>query len=178
MQDYVDNGSGVLVPSSDLVVGGVFTYQHFREGVLIDEWSDPNLVTNEGLNSLLGIMFHADTQLTSWYVGLFEGNYTPVATDTAANIASNATETTAYTGTTRPAYTVAAASGQSVTNAASTANFTFNATKTIYGGFVISDNTKSGTTGKLFCASRFTTSRAVVSGDQMLVTYALSAASA
>src|ERR1700747_1523575 len=175
--EYVDNGKGVLIPDAALEVGGVFHIEHLRDGQLIDAWDEHNIVVNEGLNSMLGIMFHSDTQLTNWYVGLFEGNYTPVATDTASVIASNATETTAYTSTTRPAYTVAAASGQQVTNTASTANFTFNANKTIYGGFVISDHTKGGAAGRRSCPPGSGTSRSVVSGDQMLVTYTLSAAS-
>jgi hypothetical protein len=53
-----------------------------------------------------------------------------------------------------------------------------NATKTIYGAFMISNSTKSGTTGTLACASAFASSRAVVSGDQLLIAYTLSAADA
>jgi hypothetical protein len=122
-------------------------------------------------------MFNSATQTTTWYLGLFEGNYTPVATVTASSIAADATETTAYVASTRPEYVEATASGQSITNSASRASFVFNATKTIYGAFLVSTNTKGGTSGVLFSAARFGSAKAVESGDELLLTYTFSASS-
>jgi len=166
---------GLLVPAS-VAVGGKIIGEHIRDGKVIDRFEDHNLVVNEGLNSILDIMFHGSTQIGTWYLGLFEGNYTPVATVTAATIASAATECTAYDEATRQAYDEAAAASQAITNAASRATFTFNATKTVYGAFLISDSTKSGSTGTLFSAIRFGTSKAVVASDQLLLTYQITAA--
>jgi hypothetical protein len=168
---------GILVPSSGIIVGGKFVGQLIRAGKVIEEFEDSNLVVNEGLNSLLEINFRSGTQITAWYLGLFEGNYTPVASVTAATITSASTETTAYTQSTRPAYSPAAASSQSITNSASRATFTFNATKTIYGAFLVSSSAKSGTTGTLFSAARFASSKLVESGDELLLTYNFSASS-
>lgn len=176
--EYIKTDGGVLLPASGLKVAGKYHGQIIRAGRVIDEFEDSNLVVNEGLNSLLDIYFHASTQITTWYLGIFEGNYTPVATVTAATIASAATECTAYTNGTRPAYDEAAASSQSITNSASRASFVFNATKTIYGAFLISNSTKSGTSGTLFSAARFSTSKAVESSDELLLTYTFTAASA
>ncbi len=176
--DFVKSAGGVLLPDTKLRVGGRFIGQIIRDGQVIDEFEDVNLVVNEGLDALLNIMFHGSTQVTTWYLGLFEGNYTPVSTVTAATIASASTESTAYAATTRPTYDEAASSGQSVTNSASRADFVFNATKTIYGAFLISDSTKAGTAGTLFSAARFSSSKSVVSGDELLLTYTFSAASA
>jgi len=164
--------------SQRATVGGVFTIEHVRDGKVIDKWEEPNIVVNEGLDDLLDVHLHGSTQHTTWYIGIFEGNYTPVATDTAANIASNATESTAYTESVRQTWVEAAASGQSITNSANKATFTINATKTIYGAFLVSDSTKSGTSGVLFAATKFSASRSVVATDQLLVTYTVSAASA
>lgn len=177
MDNMVKTEGGILLPDSKLRVGGVFHLEHVRDGEIIDAWDEPNLVVNEGLNALLNIMFGGSTQITTWYVGLFEGNYTPVATVTAANITAASTECITYDETTRPAYTEAAASSQSMTNSASKATFTFNATKTIYGAFLVSASAKSATTGTLFSAARFSSSKAVVAADQLLVTYTLTAAS-
>lgn len=177
MDQVTVTAGGLILPPTGLRVGGQFDGQIIRNGKIIDEFSDKNLVVNEGLNSLLDIMFHASTQITTWYLGVFEGNYTPVATVTAATIASAATESTAYTSATRPEYVEAAAASQSITNSASRASFTFNATKTIYGAFLVSNSTKSGTTGTLFSAARFATSKAVESGDELLLTYTFSASS-
>jgi hypothetical protein len=61
------------------------------------------------------------------------------------------------------------------TNSASPAVFNINATATVGGAFLTSDNAKSGTTGTLFSASDFTTGdRSVVSGDTLNVTYTFS----
>lgn len=174
--DYVANQAGILLPQRALV-GGVFSGEIIRDGKVIEQFEDHNLVVNEGLDSLINIMLHAGTQITSWYIGLFEGNYTPVATVTAATIASAATESTAYNETTRQLYNNAASSGQSTTNSANKATFTINATKTMYGAFLISNSTKSGTTGTLFAAAAFSTAKSVVSGDQLLLTYTFTASS-
>ena len=175
--DYEKSVGGVLMPSQKLLVGGKYSGQIIRDGLIIDEFEDDNLVVNEGLNALLDIMFHAATQVTSWYLGVFEANYTPVSTATAATIASAATECTAYTSGTRPSYDEAAAASQSTTNSASRASFIFNATKTIYGAFLISNSTKGGTSGTLFSAAQFSASKSVVSGDELLLTYTFTASS-
>jgi hypothetical protein len=176
--EYRESAGGVLLPETKLRVAGRFLVEHVRDGQTIDTFETPNLVVNEGLDSLLGIMFHGDTQIPTWYVGVFEGNYTPVATVTAATITSASTECTAYDEATRVAYNEAAASGQSITNSANKATFTFNATKSIYGVFLASASAKSATTGVLFSAARFAALKSVVDDDQLLVTYTFSAASA
>lgn len=175
--NYEHTPGGILMPKNNLVLGGSFHGQHIRNGEVIDEWEDHNLVVNEGLNSLLGIMFNNQTQIGTWYVGLFEGNYTPVATVTAATITAAATECTAYDEAARVEYNEAAASAQSITNSANKATFTFNATKTIYGAFLASASAKSATSGVLFSAARFSSSKAVVDDDQLLLTYTIGAAS-
>ena len=164
-------------PLSDLRVGGVFHCKLVRAGRVIDLWDEPNLVVNEGLNHLLDVYFNGTSPVTTWYLAPFEGNYTPVAGDTAATFPASATECTAYSQATRVAYVSAAAASQNVTNTASPATFTFNATKTIYGASLVSVSTKSATTGKLFAAARFSASKAVVSSDQLLITYSFTASS-
>lgn len=158
-------------------IGGVFTVEHIRDGVLIDTWTSKNLVCNEGLNHVLNTEFNGTTQVGTWYVGLFEGNYTPVSTVTAATITAASTECTAYDETVRQTYVEASATAQVTTNSASKATFTMNATKTIYGAFLVSASAKSATTGVLFAATQFTASKAVVATDQLLVTYTITASS-
>lgn len=175
--EYVPTTGGVLLPDAGLRVGGKFICEHVRNGEIIDEWETPNIVVNEGLNALLNIMFAATAQITTWYIGVFEANYTPVATVTAATITAASTESTAYTEATRPAYNEAAAASQSITNSANKATFTFNATKTIYGAFLVSASAKSATTGTLFSAAQFSAAKAVVLDDQLLLTYTFTASS-
>lgn len=178
MLNHVKTPGGLMMPDTKLRVGGKFQIEHRRAGETIDVEEVDNLVTNEGLNKLLDVMFNGATQITTWYLGVFEGNYTPVATVTAATITANSTESTAYDAATRPEYVEAAAASQSITNSANRASFVFNATKTIYGAFLVSASSKSATTGTLFSAARFSTSKAVVATDELLLTYTFSAATA
>ena len=179
----MDNGwfetdGGVLMPvDAGLLMGGIWHGQHIRDGEIIDEWEDKNLIVDEGLNNILDVYLHGSTQTTTWYIGVFEGNYTPVAGVTAATITAASTECTAYDEAARVAYNEAAASSKSTTNSANKAQFTFNATKTIYGAFLASASAKSATTGVLFSAAKFGTSKSVVAADQLLLTYTINAAS-
>lgn len=175
--EMVQHASGLLVPAG-LRVGGTFMGQLLRKGRVIDEFECHNLVTNEGLNHILNVAFNGATPVSPWYLGIFEGNYTPVAGVTAATITAASTECTAYTASTRQEYVEVASTAQSITNAASRASFVFNATKTIYGAFLASASAKSATTGTLFAAARFSTPKAVTTDDELLLTYAFTAASA
>lgn len=143
---------------------------HGADYGLLDEDEVHNLMPTEGLNYLLDVAIRAQSQLTAWYIGIFEGNYTPVLADTAATFPGSATESTAYAESTRQAYTIVAASGGVLTNAASPAVFTMNASKTIYGGFISSASAKSATTGKICSAAQFSSSKAVVSTDVLSIT--------
>lgn len=164
--------------SDSIRIGGTFHYEHWRNGVLIDSWSESNLITNEGLDSILNVSLRAATQITAWYIGIFEANYTPVATVTAATITAASTESTAYAEATRPVFTSPLSTARSLTNTASKATFTINATKTVYGAFLVSSSAKSGTTGVLMAASKNAVARAVVSGDILTVDYTVNIASA
>ena len=181
----IDNGwqkraSGLLVPEAAGLIRGAgrWSGKIIRAGEVIDEFDVKNLVVNEGLNYILNAGLGNGTVITTWYVGLFSGNYTPLSTDTAATIASNATEVTAYSAGVRQTWTPVSASSQSITNSASQASFTFNNTVTVYGAFLVSTSTISGTSGKLFSAAQFSASKSVVSSDQLLLTYTFTAASA
>lgn len=141
-----------------------------------------NICTDEGLNALLDIMFHGATQITTWYVAIFESNTSPAAGTTYATPVY--TESTAYDEATRPAFVGAAASSKSLTNSANKAEFTINATKTIYGGALVGGGTDASTKGDaegggtLYCASQFGSSKSVVDDDIIKVTITINAADA
>jgi hypothetical protein len=157
------------------VVRAGFTYhfEQYRNGRLVDEWDATNIMPTQGLNHILSVVVGAGSQNNTWYVGIFEGNYTPVAGDTMATFPASATESSAYTEASRPAFVESSPSGGSTSNSASKAEFTMNATKTIYGCFLSSVATKNGTTGVLLSASKFGTAKAVDSGDVLRVTATL-----
>lgn len=140
----------------------------------------PNLVVNVGLQYMAGTALVGVTQINAWYIGLYGAgaSNTPAAGDTAASHLGW-TENTSYNQATRPVASFAAATNANpsvVTNTASKAAFTMNATTTIGGAFLISNNTKGGTTGTLFSAADFQApgDRSVVSDDILNVTYQFS----
>lgn len=169
----------IIVPETQglLAVRGMWEVEHWRKGRLLGRDVTKNLICNEGLNFALNVLVHGQTLVDPWYIGIFEGNYTPVATVTAATVAADSTESTAYNESVRQTFLESAAAAQSTSNAANRATFTINASKTIYGGFLASASAKSATTGTLLAIARFATSRAVIAADLLLVTYTLTVAS-
>jgi hypothetical protein len=145
------------------------------------KWTDviENLVTNVGLNHLLDATLSAATQITTWYVGLTDGTPTTAAGDTAASHAGW-TEVTAYDEANRQTWTDGGVSGQSVSNTASPATFTISTNSTTVGGaFLISDNTKGGTTGTLYAVGAFSAGdKSLDDGDSLEVTATFTAAAA
>ncbi len=139
-----------------------------------------NLVVNEGLQDMNTKYFTGVTYSATWYIGLYgaAASNNPLATDTAASH-PGFTEITPYSNATRPAATFGTATTADpsvISNSASPAAFTINATATVGGAFLISNNTKGGSTGVLFSASDFAApgDRTVASGDTLNVTYTFS----
>jgi len=161
---------------------GRFTMECYdKDGLLKWRAESQNLVVNVGLQYMAGVALTSTAQITSWYIGLYGAgaSNTPAATDTMSSHAGW-TEVTPYAGT-RPAATFAAATNANpsvVTNSASPASFTINATQTVGGAFLTSNSTAGGTTGTLFSAADFQSpgDRSVVSGDTLNVTYTFSLA--
>ena len=135
-----------------------------------------NLVTTEGLNHVLSSTLDGGTQITAWYVGL-KGTGSAAAGDTMASHAGW-TEDQNYSQSVRQTLTLGTASAGSIDNTASKATYSINATATIAGAFITSDNTKGGTSGTLYGVVDFASSRSVISGDTLEVTVTLTAASA
>jgi len=80
-----------LTPNAVAKVGGYFTFEAIRDGKTLWVEKSDNIVCNEGLDYLLNVAVDGATQKLSWYVGLFSGNYTPIAGVTAATISSAST---------------------------------------------------------------------------------------
>jgi len=132
------------------------------------------------LNADSIIMFHGATQISTWYILVYESNTTP--SDTTTYATPIFTECTAYDEATRVEYNEAAASSKSITNSANKARFTFNASKTIYGGALVGGgtgpSTKSNTAGggTMFCASLLDASKSVTSSDYIDITVTITGA--
>ena len=162
---------------------GVYTMQCFdKDGNLKWEAECPNLVVNGGLQDMNNKYFLGSSYTATWYIGLYGSgaSNSPSAGDTMSSH-GGWTEVVPYSQATRPACTFATpttANPSVATNSASPAVYSINATATVGGAFLVSNNTKGGSTGTLYSASDFTSpgDRSVVSGDTLNVTYTLSLA--
>lgn len=145
----------------------------------------PNVVVNEGLDELLDKTFKGSAYTAAWFCGLIDNaNFTAInVDDNAARITTgvpshpttlNWRESVAYSNAARPALTLGAVATQSVNNSASKCVFNINATATINGAFTATSSTKGGTAGKLYSATSFAATRAVLAGDTLNVTITLS----
>jgi len=83
------------------------------------------------------------------------------------------TEFTSYSGN-RKAYVEGAAASQAISNTGNAASFTMTGAGTVAGSFLTSAET--GTTGTLFSAVDFSSSRTVATSDVINVTYSISIA--
>ena len=136
------------------------------------KWSETkkNLIVTEGLNHILDVAFHGDTQATTWYIGL-KGSGTPAAGDTLASHGSWS-EITDYSGD-RKEWTEGAASSGSMTNSSSV-DFSITGSATVAGAFLSSTTDNTGT---LYGVVDFASSRSVLSGDTLQVTVTVTDAS-
>lgn len=177
--EKTDDGQ-IYLPQSKVLIGGYFGVEAYRAGEILYPFTwEKNIVVDEGLQHILDVVLHGTTAVNPWYVGIFEGNYTPLASDTGTTISSNATESNKYDELTRREYVEAAASSAPVTttNSANKATFTISATVTIYGAFLHEAEEKTAdagyNVGTLLAASKFSSARSLVDDDELLITYSI-----
>lgn len=166
------------VEKQKLPLKGRFVVEHVdKDGNLKGTYEFDNDIVNQGKNDLFDIMFHDGTQIASasWYIGLINlSGYSALAASDVMSSHAGWAETTAYAEATRVAWGPGAAASQSITNA-SPATFNINATVTVKGIFVTSNSTKGGTTGRLWATALFSADVPLSNGDQLRVTYTVSA---
>lgn len=158
--------------------GGVYRVE-CRDAAGEIKWAaeSENLVVNAGLKDMNDKYFTGSAYTATWFLGIYgaAASNNPAAGDTAASHAGW-TEVTAYSNASRPTCTFAAATTADpsvISNTGSPAVFNINGTATVGGAFLISNNTKGGTTGILFSAADFSApgDRSVANGDTLSVTY-------
>ena len=158
---------------------GLFKAECYRKGKLMWTEEFSNVLTAEGLTHMLDVTVGGKTLIDPFYCVLYEDNEPPADGDTYA-VPGYTEVNAAIDEATRPIY-VDVVTSKSVTNAASKAAFTFNASKTIYGaalvgGSNVKGDTTSAGTHVLLCGGNFTSSRAVVDDDVVNLTYTVTAA--
>ena len=155
-----------------------YTIEVIRGGAVVDSETVHNLMPEEGRTHAVSVITKGATQVPTWYIGLFEGNYVPVDSDKASTFPTSATECTAYLPATRVEFVEGAVAAGVVENTASRAEFTATAAKTIYGAFLVSAQAKGAITGVLMSAARFTAPKVLQIDDVLRVTASFSLTSA
>ena len=169
----MDNFAGMMRSHEAAVVAAHWLVEcRGADGTL--KWSEDyqNLITTEGLNLLLTRSFKTIPGDVNWYIGL-KGTGSPAAGDTMASH-GGWSEITPYSDSTRPAFTPGTVASGSVDNSAAKGVFNINATSTVYGMFLSTNSTKSGTSGSLYGVGDFASSRAVINTDTISVQVTLS----
>lgn len=144
--------------------------------VPIWECDQPNGITTPGINYLLEVGFRSNAmspvaQLAPWYASLIDdASYSGVAAADTSASHTGWIESDDYSEADRQTLAFAAASARAITAQVS---FTMNATKTLRGIFVTSEDTKNSTAGTLWSTALFGTPPSVVSGNVLTANYSL-----
>jgi hypothetical protein len=176
---YERTEDGLYFPAARAFARG--EYVHDVNGQ--DERVDHNLLVDQGLIKMLGVMFYTDAKINNWYIALFNGSVSPANNWTAANFASTASEITSttegYTETTRQAFTPAAPSADAIDNTAARAAFTIATASqlNVTGAALLSSNVRGDTSGTLASATKFSSTRVLNNTDVFNCGYRVTLAS-
>lgn len=155
---------------NNLNFGGIYRITHTNSnGEIISVDEVKNIVPNQGLQFFNNVIFGGQSS-SAFYIGLYTNNYTPVASDTMSSFITSASEIIGYNEVTRPVYT-AVINTVNVSNTASKATFSVNATATARGAFLSTSSIKNGVAGSLISASLFSSAKALTAGDTLTVEY-------
>jgi hypothetical protein len=151
-------------------IGGVYHCKHLRNGVVIDEWEERNLVVNEGLAYILRTKLTNSTAPTPYFIGLYANNYTPTPTDTigtfpTAGVAGEISVANTV-ATNRPVWVGASPTIFTATNIASPAIFVFKSNTILNGAFLAS-------TGALISAIKFSSTKSMIIDDGLSIVYSM-----
>lgn len=147
-------------------------WEHWRDGELLDKWVESNICTDQGLNHLLDITFSGGTQVTDWYVMIYNTNTTPTSSMTYA--VPVFTESTGYSGAVRPEWVDGGVSSKAVDNSANKASFTMSTSDTIYGAALVGGGTAATSKGDVagggvvYNVSDFSGGERTVASDDVL----------
>lgn len=128
-----------------------------------------NVTTYEGLDHLNNVGLRQATQISQWYLMLFESNYQPTSADKMATFLLNATEVTDTETPSRPQISFDESTNGLISNASSPVDITLTAAKTIYGYAIVSSPTKGSSSGVLLAAGKFDTPKPRSSGEVITI---------
>lgn len=124
-----------------------------------------NLIPSQGMDFLVRTPFGDVSPVSTFYLGLFRGNYVPSPATSATDIPTNMNEFIDYSEAQRPLWDRTFSAPSSMDNATSKASFTITQDRTIYGAFLVSSPVKGGNSGLLLSCVRFSSPKPVSVGQ-------------
>lgn len=134
-------------------------------GKVIDSETNKNLIPLAGMSFLVRAPFGDATPITTFYLGLYRGNYVPSASTVAADIPTNMNEFIDYSEAQRPLWDRAFDGVSSMDNSTAKASFTVTQDRTIYGAFLVSSSGKGSNGGLVLSCVRFASPKQVTAGQ-------------
>lgn len=156
--------------SNLLGTGFIYTAQYFDPAGRL-RWAEDvsNTIPQEGVDYFGNLLEGSASVVTPWYMGVFEGDYTPGPSSAAADLTTTIIETTTYDAAQRATWAGVYDGVDRVANAASRAEFVFNQDKRVYGAFLVSTPGKLDVSGFLLSIARFSSPRDIESGGTLRV---------
>lgn len=156
-------------------IGGVFGYTHIRNGKIIDEWDEHNLLPLAARNFVNDSLFGLVAPVNPLFIGLFSNSYSPQNDDLYTHIGSRYTELTSeYDEVSRVLFEPGPSVNGVLSNSAKRALFTFNAPASVAGGMLVSNATKGDSAAAsaiMLAGSRHPITRDMQTLDELLVSY-------
>lgn len=160
---------------SKIKAKGHYLVEHLRGGRVIGSFQVDNLITENGLDKMLDVMFHGTAAISPWYMGLINNaGFTAIAATDTHDTHPGWVEFTNYAEATREVWPEDAASGQAITNT-TLMEYNINATGQIKGAYLSNLSAKgSVAAGTLWNATAFSSVLNVINGDVLRLTYTVS----
>lgn len=124
-----------------------------------------NLIPSDGLDFLIRAPFGDISPVSTFYLGLYRGNYIPSSSTTSADIPSNMNEMIDYSEVSRPEWMRELTGISTYDNSQNKAEFTVTQARTVHGAFLVSDPNKGSNSGLLLSCVRFSSPKNVEAGQ-------------
>lgn len=154
------------------VVDGTWHYKVTNpDGSVAQEGSFPNMWPTAALNDILQVYFNASSQRTLWYMGLIDNaGFSALAASDVITSHGGWVENSNYGAATRPVVSFSGASGGQIATSSPIA-FAITSSVVIRGAFLVSDNTKGGSSGILGPTGLLGSLETLSSGQALSLTY-------
>lgn len=163
----------MITKGRGIQVGGRFRWSVWDGPRMLRHGISKNGIILASIDDLFDTYFSNGTPASAWYLGLIAAS-TFSALSASDTIASHSgwTELTDYDESTRPAWGPASSSNQIKANSSAVV-FTAASDMSVKGFFVVSENTKGGSTGTLWAHSVFSVDQDIPTGQTLKAFYEL-----